>query len=62
MPPGDGIRAVRLVDPDAHAQVSLAIHAATPGSLTARAFLNAATGLSLDAFFDDAPPTEYHAA
>lgn len=62
MPPGDGIRAVRLVDPDAHAQVSVAINAASPGSLTARAFANAATGLSLDAFFDHALPTEHRAA
>jgi DNA-binding transcriptional LysR family regulator len=62
LPPGDGIRAVRLVDPDAHAQVSVAINAVTPGSLTARAFVNAATGLSLDAFFDHALPTELRAA
>jgi DNA-binding transcriptional LysR family regulator len=62
MPPGDGIRAVRLIDPHANAQVSLAIHAATPGSLTARAFVNAARGLSLDAFFDYPLPTEYRAA
>jgi DNA-binding transcriptional LysR family regulator len=62
LPPGAGIRAVRLVDPDAHAQVSVAINAATPGSLTARAFANAAAGLSLDAFFNRATPTEYRAA
>ncbi|MFE4369307.1 LysR family transcriptional regulator [Streptomyces sp. NPDC056835] len=51
-------RAVRLVAPDARAQVSVAIHAATPGSIAARAFVNAATGLSLDAFFDQPLPTE----
>ncbi|MEV0090942.1 LysR family transcriptional regulator [Streptomyces sp. NPDC050738] len=45
-------RAVRLVEPDARAQVSVAIHAATPGSVAARAFVNAATGLALDEFFD----------
>ncbi|HEY0448501.1 LysR family transcriptional regulator [Actinophytocola sp.] len=56
MPPGAGTRAVRLVDPDATAQVSVAIHAAAPGSLTARAFVSAATGLSLDGFFDQALP------
>jgi DNA-binding transcriptional LysR family regulator len=53
-------RAVRLVDPDARAQVSVAIHAATPGSVAARAFVNAATGLSLDEFFDQPLPTEHH--
>ncbi|HEX4253057.1 MAG TPA: LysR family transcriptional regulator [Pseudonocardia sp.] len=52
MPAADGIRAVRLVDPDATAQVSVAIHSATPGSPTARAFVNAATGLSLDEFYE----------
>jgi DNA-binding transcriptional LysR family regulator len=62
MPPGEGIRAVRLIDPVASAQVSLAIHATTPGSLTARAFVNAARGLSLDAFFNYALPAEYRAA
>jgi DNA-binding transcriptional LysR family regulator len=52
-------RAVRLVDPDARAQVSVAIHAATPGSVAARAFVNAATSLSLDDFFDQPLPTEH---
>jgi hypothetical protein len=46
------MRAVRLVAPDAGAQVSVAINAATPGSRTARAFVKAATGLSLDEFFE----------
>jgi DNA-binding transcriptional LysR family regulator len=52
-------RAVRLVEPDARAQVSVAINAATPGSLAARAFLNAATSLSLDEFFDQPLPTPH---
>ncbi|MER7174278.1 LysR family transcriptional regulator [Streptomyces mesophilus] len=49
-------RAVRLVSPDARAQVSVAIHAATPGSVAARAFVAAATGLSLDEFFEEPLP------
>jgi DNA-binding transcriptional LysR family regulator len=52
-------RAVRLVDPDARAQISVAIHAATPGSIAARAFVNAATELSLDEFFDQSMPSEH---
>ncbi|GAA1360380.1 LysR family transcriptional regulator [Streptomyces beijiangensis] len=52
-------RAVRLVEPDARAQVSVAIHAATPGSVAARAFVNAATGLSLDEFFDQPLAAEH---
>ncbi|MFJ2645375.1 LysR family transcriptional regulator [Streptomyces sp. NPDC087420] len=52
-------RAVRLVAPDARAQISVAIHAATPGSIAARAFVNAATELSLDAFFDQSLPGEH---
>jgi DNA-binding transcriptional LysR family regulator len=52
-------RALRLVEPDAGAQVSVAIHAATPGSVAARAFVSAATGLSLDDFFDQPMPTEH---
>jgi DNA-binding transcriptional LysR family regulator len=52
MPAADGMRAVRLVDPDAGAQVSVATNAATPGSRTAVAFVKAATGLSLDEFFE----------
>ncbi|MFC9768708.1 LysR family transcriptional regulator [Rhodococcus jostii] len=51
-------RAVRLVAPDARAQISVAIHAATPGSVTARAFVTASQGLSLDEFFDQPLPTE----
>ncbi|MFI6938337.1 LysR family transcriptional regulator [Streptomyces sp. NPDC050418] len=49
-------RAVRLVEPDARAQVSVAIHAATPGSVAARAFVSAATGLALGEFFSEPVP------
>jgi hypothetical protein len=59
MPVVGRARAVRLVDPDARAQVSVAIHAAAPGSVVARAFVNAATGLSLDEFFDQPLPSEH---
>jgi hypothetical protein len=52
-------RALPLVEPDARAQVSVAIHAATPGSVAARAFVQAATGLSLDEFFEQPPMTEH---
>ncbi|MFF2520814.1 LysR family transcriptional regulator [Streptomyces liangshanensis] len=52
-------RAVRLVEPDARAQISVAIHAATPGSIAARAFVNAATELSLDDFFDQSMPGDH---
>ena len=45
-------RAVRLVEPDTRAQVSVATHAVTPGSVVARAFVTAAQGLRLDEFFD----------
>jgi hypothetical protein len=51
-------RALPLVDPEAGAQVSVAIHAATPGSVAARAFVNAATGLALDDFFGQPLPHE----
>lgn len=51
MPVTGGTRAVRLVEPDARAQISVAIHAATPGSVVARAFLNVVAGLSLDEVF-----------
>lgn len=52
-------RAVRLVDPVVRAQVSVAIHAATPGSVAARAFVKAATGLSLAELFDQPLPNEH---
>ncbi|GAA1215097.1 LysR family transcriptional regulator [Pseudonocardia alaniniphila] len=52
-------RAVRLVDPVVRAQVSVAIHAATPGSVAARAFVKAATSLSLAELFDQPLPNEH---
>jgi DNA-binding transcriptional LysR family regulator len=52
MPVVGTTRAVRLVEPDARAQISVAIPAATPGSVVARAFVTAARGLALDEFFD----------
>jgi DNA-binding transcriptional LysR family regulator len=52
-------RAVRLVDPVVRAQVSVGIHSATPGSVAARAFVKAATGLSLAELFDQPLPTEH---
>ena len=52
-------RAVRLVDPVVTACVSVAIHAATPGSVAARAFVTAAKGLSLAELFDQPLPTEH---
>ncbi|WP_351234915.1 LysR family transcriptional regulator [Streptomyces sp. NPDC002133] len=59
MPVTGRLRAVRLVDPVARAQVSVAIHAATPGSVAARAFMTAAAGLSLDEFFDQPLASEH---
>jgi DNA-binding transcriptional LysR family regulator len=58
MPMGDGMRAIRLVDPEARAQVLVAVHAGTPGSVIGRAFLDAATGLSLDDVFTRSLPIE----
>jgi DNA-binding transcriptional LysR family regulator len=52
MPVTGGTRAVPLVNPDARAQISVAIHAATPGSVAARAFLDVVAGLSLDEVFE----------
>ncbi|PAZ12521.1 LysR family transcriptional regulator [Streptomyces sp. SA15] len=51
MPMSGPTRAVRLVEPDARAQISAAIYAATPGSVAAREFLNVVAGLSLDEVF-----------
>lgn len=51
-------RAVRLVDPDVRNQVSVAIHAVTPGSVAARAFMAAARSLSLDELFDQQLPVD----
>jgi hypothetical protein len=45
------IYAFRLVEPDARAQISAAIYAATPGWVAARAFLKVVAGLALDAVF-----------
>ena len=58
MPVVGKARAVRLVEPDTRAQVSVATHAATPGSVLARAFVTAAQGLRLDEFFDQPLTTE----
>jgi DNA-binding transcriptional LysR family regulator len=58
MPVVGNTRAVRLV-PDARAQISVAIHAVTPGSVAARAFVTAAMSLSLAEFFDQPLPTEH---
>jgi DNA-binding transcriptional LysR family regulator len=55
MPVVGNLRVVHLV-PDARAQVSVAIHAVTPGSAAARAFVTAAMGLSLAEFFDQPLP------
>ncbi|MFI5660322.1 LysR family transcriptional regulator [Streptomyces sp. NPDC051684] len=56
MPVDGRTRALPLVDPEAGAQVSVAIHAGTPGSVAARAFVSAATALNLDAVFDQRVP------
>jgi DNA-binding transcriptional LysR family regulator len=44
-------RAVRLVEPETKMQISIAIHAAAPGSVAARSFLNVAVGASLGEVF-----------
>jgi len=56
------LTAVRLVAPDARAQVSVAILSATPGSVPARAFVTAARGLSIDEFFIESLPSHPRAA
>ena len=48
MPVTGAARAIRLVEPDTRAQISMAIHAATPGSVAARAFLNVAVGHAVE--------------
>src|ERR1700758_713364 len=58
MPVVGRAKAVRLVDPDARAQISVATHAATPGSVVARAFVTAAKGLALEEFFDKRLPSD----
>jgi DNA-binding transcriptional LysR family regulator len=52
IPATGGTRAIRLVEPDSKAQISIAIHAGNPGSVAARTFLNVAAGLLLDQAFD----------
>ena len=52
MPVTGAARAMRLVEPDTRAQISMAIHAATPGSVAARAFLNVAVGTPLNDIFE----------
>ncbi len=52
MPVTGAARAIRLVEPDTTAQISMAIHAATPGSVAARAFLNVAVGTPLNDIFE----------
>jgi hypothetical protein len=52
MPVAGRTRAARLVGPDARAQVPVAMNAASPGSVVARAFVTATRGLGLDEFFD----------
>ncbi|MYW62726.1 LysR family transcriptional regulator [Streptomyces sp. SID8379] len=56
MPVVGRARALPLVDPAAGAQVSVAIHAGTPGSVAARAFVSAATALNLDEVFEQPMP------
>jgi DNA-binding transcriptional LysR family regulator len=58
MPVVGRTRAIRLVDPDARTQISVATHAETPGSAVARAFVTVAQELSLDEFFDEPLPSE----
>jgi DNA-binding transcriptional LysR family regulator len=52
MPVTGSARAIRLVEPDTGAQISMAIHAAAPGSVAARAFLNVAVGTPLNDIFE----------
>ncbi|MFD9004579.1 LysR family transcriptional regulator [Streptomyces sp. NPDC059582] len=59
MPVIGRMRAVRLVEPEASAQMLVGISAVAPGSPVARAFVEVATGLSLDEFFDQPLTTEH---
>jgi DNA-binding transcriptional LysR family regulator len=43
---------VPLVEPDVRAPISVAINAASPGSIAARAFVATAKGLGLNEFFE----------
>jgi DNA-binding transcriptional LysR family regulator len=47
MPVKGVARAIRLVEPETSAQISVAIHAGAPGPVAARAFLNVAAGSPL---------------
>jgi len=58
MPVVGRTRVVRLVEPDTRAQISVATQAATPGSVTARAFVAVTQGLFLDEFFNQPLPAE----
>ncbi len=52
MPVTGAARAIRLVEPDTRAQISMAIHAAGPGSVAARAFLNVAMSSPMNEVFE----------
>jgi DNA-binding transcriptional LysR family regulator len=52
MPASGATRAIRLVEPETRAQISVAIRSATRSSVAARAFLNVAAGLYLDEVFE----------
>ncbi len=52
MPVTGAARAIRLVEPDTRAQISMAIHAGKPGSVAARAFLNVAVGTPVNDIFE----------
>jgi DNA-binding transcriptional LysR family regulator len=51
IPATGGTRAIRLIEPDAVAQISVAIRAGTPPSVAARSFLNVAAELLLAEVF-----------
>ncbi|MBO0802371.1 MAG: LysR family transcriptional regulator [Nocardiopsaceae bacterium] len=52
IPATEGTRAIRLIDPDSTAQISVAIRAGAPASVAARSFLNVAAGLMLSEVFE----------
>jgi DNA-binding transcriptional LysR family regulator len=58
LPVAGRTRAVPLIDPDVRTRISVAMNAATPGSVAARAFITAACGLALDEFFGRRLPSE----
>ena len=55
LPAGSATRALRLVEPENRAQISVAINAGVPGSVVARAFMDVAASLSLDKVFELRP-------